>query len=81
MGEKIADIAFISIKGFDLVVELNEAASGNGQHEIHVQGTGLRIDLNPTELVLVGAAILNAAEKLRKIKNIPATGLTNEPLN
>lgn len=81
MGEKIADLGVLAVKGLDLVVEINEAASGDGRHDIHLQGTGVRLDLTHPEWVLAGATILVAAQKLRQMKNIPATTIADEPLN
>lgn len=70
MGEKIADLAFLTIKGTNLTVEINESASGNGRHDIHLQGVGIRIDLSPAELVIAGATVLAASQKLRNMKNV-----------
>ncbi len=81
MGEKIIDLVHLSIKEFNLTVELNEASSANSRHEIHLQGDGVRIDLTPYELILAGATFLQAAEKLRQLKKIPDAGFIDATLN
>lgn len=81
MGEKIADLGFLTVKGANLAVEINESAAGSGRHDIHLQGVGIRIDLTPAELVIAGATILAASRKLRQMKKISKKTITDGPFN
>lgn len=70
MGEKIANLAQIDLKGTVFNLEINASATGASQHDFHLQSAGMRLDFDVYDLLMASSALLNSADKLRTLKKI-----------
>ena len=70
MGEKIAKLNMITIKGVPYEIELNHPVTGATERQIHIQSSICRIEMVDNEFYQFYSAVKLASEKLRRLKKL-----------
>lgn len=69
MGEKIKNLINITINESNFNVELNTSSNGDGQYEIHIQNSIMRIDMTLKQYIRFVLSMAEAEKNLSILKN------------
>lgn len=71
MGEKIRDMAKVSLQGMNFLVELNDGTvKAKKPQYIHLQNERFRLALSDKEFIQMAVAVRVAGQKLRDYKEL-----------
>ncbi len=71
MGEKVRDMAKVSLQGMNFLVELNDGTvKAKKPQYIHLQNERFRLALSDKEFIQMAVAVRAAGQKLRDYKEL-----------